>query len=263
MQRWAVCYRGQIVEVVQIWPGNRHPAARDPWPPTRRVERSVLVPISWMGLSSLERLRSSLRHMPPVRLLQLDGSSYEFVHVALDFANDQREDVFAQKNNKTLRETLGHPRYSGLAKVCHAGYSQHLDSPLGQMLRQLKASGDPFYRRFLNAYGDQVYSTFAIADSAALAARGVYTYFSGADLMYIGRCKDAMKKRINQGYGKIHPKNCFRDGQATNCHLNALITAATTAVTLWLHIMDNAEEIETLEANLIAHYAPPWNIQRR
>lgn len=168
---------------------------------------------------------------------------------------------------RTTRPSGRHLRIAG-AKVCYASYSQHLDSPLGKVLHQLKASGDPFYRRFLNAYGDQAYSTFAIGDSAALAARGVYTYYSGADLsgadlMYIGRCKDAMKKRINQGYGKIHPKNCFRDDQATNCHLNALITAATAAVTLWLQMMDNADEIETLEANLIAHYAPPWNIQRR
>ena len=72
-----------------------------------------------------------------------------------------------------------------------------------------------------------------------------------------------MKKRINQGYGKIHPKNCFRDGQATNCHLNALITAATAAVTLWLYRMDNGDEIEALEADLISRYAPPWNIRRR
>jgi hypothetical protein len=33
-----------------------------------------------------------------------------------------------------------------------------------------------------------------------------------------------MKKRISQGYGKISPKNCYLDGLATNCHLNALIT---------------------------------------
>ena len=200
---------------------------------------------------------------PPVRVLQLDGKSYEFVHVVLDFVNDQHENVFARKNNKTLRETLGHRRYLGLAPVCHANYSQHLDSPLGEVLHQLKTSGDPFYRQFLNAYGDLAYSTFSIADPAALAARGVYTYYAGSDLKYIGRCKDAMKKRINQGYGKIHPKNCFRDGQATNCHLNALITAATAAVTLWLCRMDNGVEIETLEADLISCYAPPWNIQRR
>lgn len=72
-----------------------------------------------------------------------------------------------------------------------------------------------------------------------------------------------MKKRVNQGYGKIHPKNCFRDGQATNCHLNALITAATSEVTLWLCRMDHGDEIEAVESELIQRYMPPWNIQRR
>ena len=200
--------------------------------------------------------------MSPVQVLQLHGNSYEFVHVALDFDNDRREDVFSRKNNKTLRETLAHPRYQGLAPTCDANYPQHLDLPLGEALHQLKTSGDPFYRRFLNKYGDLAYSTFSIADPAALAARGVYTYFSGSDLKYIGRCNDSMKKRINQGYGKIHPKNCFRDGQATNCHLNALIAAATAAVTLWLYRMDDGGEIDALEANLISRYTPPWNIQR-
>jgi len=79
---------------------------------------------------------------------------------------------------------------------------------------------------------------------------------------YIGRCKDSMKKRINQGYGKIHPKNCYLDGQATNSHLNARITAEKKKITLWLHEMDSETEIELLERELIRAYNPPWNIQR-
>lgn len=181
----------------------------------------------------------------------------------MDFTGDRIEDVFAGKNNKTLRETITHRRYRALAEVCEAGYVKHLDTPLGDVLRQLKAAGDPFYRQFLNAYGDLTYSSFSIADPSALAARGVYTYYVGDDLKYVGRCKDSMKKRVNQGYGKIHPKNCFRDGQATNCHLNALITGATSEVTLWLCRMDQGDEIGTVESQLIQRYAPPWNIQRR
>ncbi|MFK4618979.1 hypothetical protein ABIF50_002256 [Bradyrhizobium diazoefficiens] len=63
---------------------------------------------------------------------------------------------------------------------------------------------------------------------------GVYAYFVGDDLKYIGRCKDSMKKRINHGYGKVHPKNCYLDGQSTNCHLNALIAPLRESVSLWL-----------------------------
>ena len=70
-----------------------------------------------------------------------------------------------------------------------------------------------------------------------------------------------MRSRVNQGYGRIHPKNCFRDGQATNCHLNARITATTSEVTLWLCNLDNSKDIEALERGLMQKYVPPWNIQ--
>ena len=79
-------------------------------------------------------------------------------------------------------------------------------------------------------------------------------------MKYIGRCKNSMKKRVNQGYGKIHPKNCHRDGQATNCRVNARITARSSPVALWLSRMDDGDVIETVERALIREHAPPWNI---
>ncbi len=177
---------------------------------------------------------------PATRSLRLRETTLDFSHVALHFVNDRCENVFANKNNKTLRETLAHRRYHGLAQECTANYPDHLDSPLGEFLLQLKLSEDRFYQQFLNLYGDLAYSTFSISDTSALDARGVYAYYSGAALKYIGRCKDSMKKRVNQGYGKIHPKNCYRDGQATNCHLNARIAATSSPVTLWLCRMDDS-----------------------
>ena len=197
-----------------------------------------------------------------VRSLTVGGKSYDFVQVPLNFLNDRRENVFADKNNKTLRETLDHRRYRSLSERCRDGYRHHLDSALGDVLLLLKNGGDPFYGHFLNPYGDLTYSTFSIADPSALDARGVYAYYADDTLKYIGRCKDSMRKRVNQGYGKIHPKNCFRDGQATNCHLNALITAEARQVSLWLCGMEDVSAIETLERRLIREYTPPWNIQR-
>ena len=71
-----------------------------------------------------------------------------------------------------------------------------------------------------------------------------------------------MKKRINQGYGKIHPKNCYLDGQATNCHLNTLIARADEEVKLWLCEMESIQEIELVEKKLIRKHQPEWNILR-
>jgi hypothetical protein len=187
---------------------------------------------------------------------------HEFVQVPLLFEGNAYQNAFGQKNNKTVAETLVHYRYAKLEMDILRKYPDALKKPLCSFLLELKKLGDGFYKRFLNKYGDLRYSIFKISDSEYLDCKGVYAYFAGQELKYIGRCKDSMKKRVNQGYGKIHPKNCYLDGQATNCHLNARITAEKSEVTLWLHKLDSVLEIEEIEKELIRACHPPWNIKR-
>ncbi|MDP5220238.1 hypothetical protein Q5Y75_23900 [Ruegeria sp. 2205SS24-7] len=186
----------------------------------------------------------------------------EFVSVPLRFGCERFRNVFAHKNNKTLRETLLHKRYKKLSSTATERFRASLDLPLGDFLLNLKKSGDAFYLSFLNKYGDLEFSEFAISDPEFWGLRGVYAYFVDQEIMYIGRCRDAMKKRINQGYGKIHPKNCYLDGQATNCHLNSRITSSERDISLWLLPMHQDDDIATLESQLIAANDPPWNLRR-
>ena len=197
------------------------------------------------------------------RTLSIDATTHlEFVRVPLRFEGGTYVDAFAQKNNKTLRETLDHQRYAGVAKAVLPKYAPSLAMPLGSFLIDLKRKGDATYCLFLNRYGDLTYSTFALADGTYLNAKGIYAYYAGSELKYIGRCRDTMRKRVNQGYGKIHPKNCFIDGQATNCHLNALITQSREDISLWFCPIPSVEKIETTEVLLLRRYSPPWNIQQ-
>ena len=179
----------------------------------------------------------------------------------LGFTGSPYADVFGRKNNKSLAETLAHRRYAKLARETMTRYPQALDVPLGKFLLALKQQGDAFYRRFLNPYGDLSYCTFRIADPRHRALKGIYTYFVDDQLVYIGRCRDAMGKRIDQGYGTIHPKNCYIDGQATNCHLNALIAPVADRISLWLCVIEDDAVIEREEAGLIRTYLPVWNLQ--
>ena len=190
------------------------------------------------------------------------GFEYEFKHIKLEFQGKPYENIFGQKNNKTVAETLKHHRYAILKLKAENRYSESLDKPLGTFLLELKKGGDSFYTHFLNKYGDLKYSKFVISDSTFLDSKGIYAYLVGDDLKYIGRCKDSMKKRVNQGYGKIHPKNCYLDGQATNCHLNSRITQIQDNVSLWLCPINTISKIEIQEKELIRTYNPPWNIQR-
>ncbi len=193
--------------------------------------------------------------------VQIDDVDLTFYRVPLTFSEGTNRDLFRHKNNKTLRETLRHSRYQSLRGEVERRYPEVLDQPLGEFLHQLKQGGDPFYRRFLNPYGDREYGHFFISASDWLDKRGLYMYVVDERVMYAGRCRDSFRRRINQGYGRIHPKNCYLDGQATNCRLNNLITAARSFVSLYACPLTDDDLIETAESRLIEELKPPWNVQ--
>jgi len=196
-------------------------------------------------------------------LLSLDRDLLEFGRTPLVFSSVRRTNLFANKNNKTLAETVRHRRYVGLSPRVIASYSAYLDVRLGDFLVRLKTAGDPFYRNFLNRHGDRIYCEFRLGDRSVGPLKGLYCFVVGDDLRYIGKSIDSFAKRINQGYGQIHPKNCYRDGQSTNCHLNALIAEVANEVSLYLHPMVDDEAIKRAECILITNYNPDWNVQLR
>ncbi len=190
--------------------------------------------------------------------LDLHGRTLEFHEVALEFSASDLQNIFCKKNNKTLAQTIQTRRYEHLSDVVYLKYFDFLNTPLGEFLGKLKSSGDEFYKRFLNSYGDLEYCIFSIG--RGLKLKGLYSYVVDEQLRYMGRCRDTFEKRINYGYGRISAKNCFLDGQSTNCHLNALINRYRTQVEFYVYpLVDNAE-IEQWEKLLIQQYQPEWNI---
>jgi hypothetical protein len=193
--------------------------------------------------------------------LTVNGNDYNFERTELYFEPDVYKNVFAEKNNKTLHETIDAKRYSHLKKYVYRNYKNQLNIPLGLFLKQLKDNDDLFYKEFLNDHGDAVYSKFRIIDRKYLLEKGLYIYCINDELKYIGRSKDPFGKRINNGYGNISPKNCYLDGQSTNCHINSLITKYRRETTLFLSPLKNDTIIVQVEIDLINKYSPEWNIQ--
>jgi hypothetical protein len=70
--------------------------------------------------------------------LNLNSRQFEFIPVTIQFAKGQFIDVFAQKNNKTLSQTLAHQRYTALAEETRRRYPRQLDTLLGDFLLALK-----------------------------------------------------------------------------------------------------------------------------
>ncbi len=194
--------------------------------------------------------------------LIIEENELDFQQVELIFVSYDLQNIFSKKNNKSLSETLAHRKYQKFSKEVFSNYSDYLEWNLGDFLLHLKLNNDSFYKCFLNKYGDQSYCIFYIDDETVLNKIGLYTFSVNNKLQYIGRCLDSFKKRLNQGYGKIHPKNCYIDGQATNCHLNSLISMNKSDISFYVHPMDEEDEIKIKEKVLIRKYSPPWNISR-
>ena len=88
----------------------------------------------------------------------------------------------------------------------------------------------------MNKYGDNTFCHFRL--NSHLSDKGIYIWVANGEIKYLGKFNDNFKKRVNQGYGKINPKNCFVDGQATNCHLNSEINKIEN-VEFYVHKMNN------------------------
>lgn len=193
--------------------------------------------------------------------LQIDNIVIDFVEVELEFFERGIDSIFRLKNNKSLEETLESKRYGRIKLNENISTQVNMQKPLGEFLYTLKCEGHREYLEFLNRYGDSEYCHFKIKDS--LKDNGIYLWVSENQIKYVGRCTDNFGKRVNQGYGKISAKNCFIDGQATNCHLNSLINNSDTVKFFVYKMTDKSkEEIQDLEKRILSAYDFEWNIQK-
>ncbi|GHU17373.1 hypothetical protein FACS1894163_08190 [Spirochaetia bacterium] len=222
--------------------------------------------VSTINTKHIEHLKKSTdKHdiVPQNNIITLtaDNTNYDFVNIELVFEKDNYSNVFANLNGKTVREIINSDRYKKFSTAISNRYEKYLDYKLGAFLMVLKDDQDLFYKQFLNPHGDETYTTFKITDTHIKNQKGLYAYCLNGGLKYIGRSNDPFEKRINQGYGRIAPKNCYIDGQSTNCHINSLITQNKNSVKLYVLCLKTSEKINSLEEKLIKKYAPEWNIQ--
>ncbi|MBK9579100.1 MAG: hypothetical protein IPO40_18690 [Fibrobacteres bacterium] len=171
-------------------------------------------------------------------------------------------DVFSGLRSKSARETLRKPRYQGLEKAVVPGNESRLDLPIGEFIALLKREGDARYKLFLNPNGDLEYCVFKLSDQEMGRKKGVYKFLLDGEMVYVGRCLDNFKKRFNSGYGKIASKNCFLDGQSTNCRLNALVNQFGDRMEIDFVVMENNEASISLEKEMLSDPRLIWNVQK-
>lgn len=73
-----------------------------------------------------------------------------------------------------------------------------------------------------NEYGNENFCKFKIRKDDEFKVPSVYLWVENDEVIYIGETVNLLN-RFNTGYGIISPRNCFKGGQTTNCHLNSAI----------------------------------------
>ncbi|MCW5876916.1 MAG: hypothetical protein KIS85_08545 [Anaerolineales bacterium] len=182
-----------------------------------------------------------------------------FTSISFRYGEKLDQNTFARLKGAKLGDLIGKRRYSDIAPTIVKYYLQHMYRPLGEFLLERKENYDIFYKQFLNSYGDMEYCNFSIETKQVMDKKGLYLYVVNEEIIYIGSCVSSFRQRINSGYGRISPKNCYRDGQATNCKINSQLAKTNGDFELYICPRTNNEEILSLEKVLIQRYLPKWN----
>jgi hypothetical protein len=112
-------------------------------------------------------------------------------------------------------------------------------------------------RRDLLPGGEGPFCKFSVSNKW-LGRPGVYVVIVDGALVYVGEC-ECLVRRVNQGYGRIAPRNCFVGGQSTNVRINRLIREAVLqaqTVELAFCCTDTRKRIESRMINILT---PRWN----
>jgi hypothetical protein len=108
----------------------------------------------------------------------------------------------------------------------------------------------------LNKYGNRPFCKFKIANRHNVS--GVYAIVVDGKPKYVGECA-SLSRRFNMGYGNISPRNCFLDGQETNCRINSLVHIfSTQGVELSLWFL-RTNDYKSIEEALRMKLKPEWN----
>ena len=95
-----------------------------------------------------------------------------------------------------------------------------------------------------------------------------YRWIWAKAILYVGRCtgerkgKGTLADRFNAGYGNISPRNCFENGQSTNCRINNLVLYLCKekySIELVFHRTPNGDSASRVEADILNKTRPPWN----
>ncbi|WP_413367471.1 hypothetical protein [Lysinibacillus sp. 3P01SB] len=196
--------------------------------------------------------------------VSIGDKRFDFHKIEIDVLEMGIENTFAKFDKMTLGELVGQKKYEHLKQQTEKHYGSLLELSAGEALLALKDAGDSFYRKFLNNYGDKLYSRFVVKGKEELLLQnGVYNIIVNDELTFSGVCARSFKERFNQHIGNISAKGCYRDGTATHCHVNARLTELFGKESIHFSIcpIEDKKEMNQLKNAIIRRFEPIWNLR--
>src|SRR5512136_2361570 len=164
-----------------------------------------------------------------------------FKAVKLNFSGPVREDLFARVKTP-LEELLKNPAFCHLLPQVNAKYSRYLPMQSGLFLHQLKERHDPFYREFLNIYGDEKYGTFRLEESHEGGKKGILLIIVKKAVYHVVNCPESFRGIINDQYGRISSDDCLLSGDSTRCRINAVLCNNRNDAGIYIHAVEHEDE---------------------
>jgi hypothetical protein len=189
------------------------PGGNPPLRPSIKKAESPALPATSLTLATLKD--GSLA-------VPISGKLMYFRPVALRFSGSVRDDAFARVQ-KTLEELLENPAFEHLRSPVNAKYSRYLPMKAGLFLSQLKERHDPFYREFLNPYGDEKYGTFRAEEARETEKQGILIVVVNRGLYQVFNSSDPLQTTLNNRLGRTGPDDCLLSGDPARCRINALL----------------------------------------
>ena len=164
-----------------------------------------------------------------------------FKPARLIFSGGLKENIFEKEQN-LLKDVINTPVYSHLKAKTEEKYANYLLLRIGLFLWERKEKHDPFYREFLNPWGDEKYGTFMVEDSALSGRKGVYLVVAEGKACHAGNSPESFKKTLTVEFSRITAGDCYLDRDGTRCRINALLCMQKKTASVYLHAVDNEEE---------------------
>jgi hypothetical protein len=174
-------------------------------------------------------------------VVPVGGKTLYFKPVKLIFYGGVREDLFARVQ-KTLQDVIQNPAFSHLLPAINARHSQCLPLKTGLFLSQLKERHDPFYREFLNIYGDEKYGAFRLEDPREGDKKGVLVVVVTRGIYHVVNCPDSIRGIINDTFGRLSPEDCLLSGDSSRCRMNAILCTNKKDAGIYIYASGDEEE---------------------